>query len=61
MTCKRILLKQYRQKPGHFWCVHPEPQWLKIRRYDKCKRHVPTGLLDYKPSAFSGGMLNVSD
>lgn len=55
MTCKRILLKQYRQLPGHFWCVHPRPQWRKIRRYDHYKRHVPEGLLEYKPLTVNGG------
>lgn len=62
MACKRILLKQYRQLPGHFWCVHPKSQWLKIRRYNKYKRHEPIGLMDYKPSTFTDGELNhVSD
>ncbi len=64
MTCKRILLKQYRQLPGHFWCVHPRSQWLKIRRYNQYKRHiksdVPKALLYYAPSTFNGVVNNVS-
>lgn len=52
MTCKRILLKQYRQLPGHFYLTHPRRQWLKIRRYNHYKHNKQVGLLDYLPSTF---------